>query len=47
MASFRPERRAPGDYGDMKGITQEPLIAAPSSSIPGSVCSEREKTVDQ
>lgn len=26
MASFRPERRAPGDYGDMKGITQEPLV---------------------
>lgn len=25
MASFRPERRAPGDYGDMKGITQEPF----------------------
>ena len=29
MASFRPERRAPGDYGDMKGITQEQLIASP------------------
>lgn len=25
MASFRPERRAPGDYGDMKGITQDEI----------------------